>query len=130
MVINASSSDEFPEASPPDDLQTLEKDLRATQAMAYAAGTVKNLACQWRSFRRFSIKFNIWDWPVKVRTICLFGQYLSYTFHSAKTVRNYMSGVCKVHILCRVVPPSFTDIELNMTVLGLNKRMARSVKQA
>ena len=100
------------------------------QSKAYASGTLKNLACQWRSFRHFSIKFNIFDWPVKAHTICLFAQYLAYSFHSAKAVCNYIDGVRKVHILLRTEPPALDDIEVRITLLGLNKTMLLPIKQA
>ena len=127
VIINV-SGDEFPEDK--GDLQQLEKDLQKTQSKAYASGTIKNLACQWRSFRRFSFKFNIFEWPVQPHTICLFAQYLAYSFHSSKAVRNYIDGVRKVHILLRTEPPSMTDIEVQITLLGLNKTMLCPVKQA
>ena len=41
-----------------------------------------------------------------------------------------MGGVCKIHILMRVAPPSTANIEVRMTVLGLNKCMAAPVRQA
>ena len=125
VIINA-SGDEFPEG----DLQQLEKDLQVTQSKAYASGTLKNLVCQWRSFRRFATKYNKFDWPVPPHNICLFAQYLAYSFHSAKAVRNYIDGVRKVHILLRTEPPSWVDIEVRITLLGLNKTMLCPVKQA
>ena len=48
VVINV-SGDKFQEEK--GDLQQLEKDLQKTQSKAYATGTLKNLECQWRSFR-------------------------------------------------------------------------------
>ena len=127
VVINV-SRDEFPDEK--GDLQQLKKDLRKMQSKAYSSGTLKNLECQWRSFRHFSIKYNIFDCPVHPHTICLFAQYLAYSFHSAKAVRNYVDGVRKVHVLWRTEPPSLADIEVMITLLGLNKTMLSPVKQA
>ena len=67
---------------------------------------------------------------MKNHTICLFVQYLAYSFHSAKAVRNYIDGVRKVHILLRTEPPSLVDIEVRITLLGLNKTMLSPVNQA
>ena len=122
------SGDEFSDDK--GDLAQLEKDLCVMQSKAYASGTLKNLACQWRSFQRFSIKFNIFDWPVKTHTVCLFAQYLVYSFHSAKAVCNYIDRVRKVHILLHTEPPSLVDIDVRITLLGLNKTMLCPVKQA
>ena len=126
VIINV-SGDKFAEEK--GDLQQLEKDLHVTQSKAYASGTLKNLACQWRSFRRFSFRYNIFDWPVQPHTICLFAQFLVYSFHSAKAVRNDIDGVRKVHILLRAEPPTMADIEVRITLLGLNKTMLCPVKQ-
>ena len=127
VVINA-SSDEFQDEK--GNLQQLESDLQKTQSKAYASGMLKNLECQWRSFRCFTFKYGIFEWPVQTHTVCLFGQYLAYSFHSAKAVCNYIEGVRKVHILLRTEPPSFADIEVRITLLGLNKTLLNPVKQA
>ena len=126
VIINV-SGDKFAEEK--GDLQQLEKDLRITQSKAYASGTLKNLACQWRSFRCFSFHYNIFDWPVQPHTICLFAQFLAYSLHSVKAVRNDIDGVRKVHILLRAEPPTMADIEVRITLLGLNKTMLCPVKQ-
>ena len=83
------SSDEFGDDYPPS-REKLERDLCNTQTRAYAAGTLCNLACIWHIFRRFTCLYMIFDWPVKTHTICLFAQYLMYTFRSAKSVKNYV----------------------------------------
>ena len=65
-----------------------------------------------------------------LNTVCLFAQYLAYTFHSSSAVRNYLSGIRKIHILMRVKAPDINDIEVRMTLQGLNKTMLSPVKQA
>ena len=67
-------SDEFSE--PQETKRQLEKDLRQTQANAYAGGTLKNLVCQWKSFFRFYKCYNIREWPASEHTICLNAQFL------------------------------------------------------
>ena len=121
-------SDEFGEV--PDNREQLESGLRKTQAVAYAKGLVKNLFCQWRSFYRFYKKYKLREWPVSAHTLALYAQYLAHTFHSVKLVRNYLSGVCTLHILTKVVPPSLKDIEVCLILRGLNKLMPSPVKQA
>ena len=98
--------------------EQLEKDLRKTQASPYASGTLCNLKCQWRSFQCFSFAAKIFEWPVSNHTICLFTQYLAYTFHSAKTVRNYLNGVRMVHILMQAELLNMADIEVHITLMG------------
>ena len=81
--------------------EKLENDLRETQASTYSKGTMKNLLCQWRSFIRFCVKYGFYMWPVPMHVICLYAQFLAYTFRSAKAVRNYMSGVKLLHLLAQ-----------------------------
>ena len=110
--------------------EKLEQDLQHTKSSAYAAGTLKNLACQWRAFRHFCIIYESFEWPVSEHTLCLFAQYLAYTFHLAQAVRNYLNGVRKIHILMRARAPDLQDIEVRITLLGLNKLLVSPVKQA
>ena len=90
----------------------------------------KNLACQWKAFRHFSLKYNIFIWPVPIHVLCLFAQYLSYTFHSVQAVKNYVAGVCKIHVLMQAEPPSLRHIEGQLTFLGLKKKMKSKPQQA
>ena len=60
----------------------------------------------------------------------LFPQYLAYTFHSARAVHNYLAGVHTLHILTKVSPPDLKDVEIRLTIRGLEKRMAKPVKWA
>ena len=121
-------SDEFNE--PPDTKKELERDLHETQKSAYSKGTLKNLICQWRSFTRFSRKYDIYEWPVSEHTIALYAQFLAYTFHSPKSVRNYLFGIKTLHALMRVKVPNLKDIEVRLTMRGLEKIMNHAPKQA
>ena len=120
--------DDFGEA--PESKKQLEKELYNTQSAAYSKGTLGNLLCQWRSFMRFSTKYKIEEWPVSEHILCLYAQYLAYTFHSAKSVQNYINGIHTLHVLARVQPPDLKDIEYRLTMAGLTRRIARPVKQA
>ena len=128
VSISTPSGDEFADEVV-EARQKLEQDLRATQASAYAAGTLRILACQWQAFRCFALKFRMFAWPVPEHTLCLFAQYLAYTFHSAAAVRNYLSRIVKIHVLLRATP-SLMDIEVKLTLQGLNKTMLSPMKQA
>ena len=110
--------------------QKLECDLTKTQQSAYATGTAKNLISQWRSFYRFSKRFKFNEWPVPIHTLCLYAQYLEYSFKSVKSVKNYLYGIRTLHILMREQPPNFKDIEMKLTLRGLTKIMIAPVKRA
>ena len=113
-----------------DTREKLERDLCQTQKSVYAPGTLKNIICQWNSFLRFSKKYRIYEWPVSEHTLCLFAQHLSYTFHSAKSVRSYLSGIKTIHVLSNVKPPDMKNVEVRLTLRGLNRILNYPVKQA
>ena len=91
---------------------------------------MRNFLCYWRSYLRFTVKYKIKEWPVSEHTICLYAQFLAYTFHSSRSVRNYMYGICTLHVLVCVMPPDLKDIEVSLTLRGLDKKMKNTVKRA
>ena len=123
------NTDEFAE-TPPESKRELEQALHKTQAAVYSTGTLKNLVCQWRSFLWFCAKYKITHWPIDKHELCLYAQFLAYSFKSAKSVRSYMYGVRTLHILTKVKPPNMADIEVRIMLKGLNKKLITPVKQA
>ena len=124
MSITAGSEEQ---AEPPETVAKLEEDLTNTQKSAYTPGTLKNLLTHWRTFYRFAVKYKLQQWPVPVHTLCLFAQYLAYTFHSAKYCQelrirdNNFTFFNQSH----PPPPDLNDAELKLTFRGLNKVLAR-----
>ena len=86
--------------------------------------------CQWRSYFRFSARFKYHTWPVTTHLLCLYAQFLAYTFHTAKAVRAYIGGLRTLHSLLRFEPPSLKDIEVRLTLMSLAKQLNKPVKQA
>ena len=62
--------------------------------------------------------------------VCLFAQYLAHKLKSPKSIRNYVSGLCTLHILTRVRPPAMHDPEIKLTFRGLLKRKKHTVQRA
>ena len=62
--------------------------------------------------------------------ICLYAHFLAYSFKSAKSVRAYLYGVKTLHVLMKVKVPNLQDIEVKLTLRGLNKLLITPVKQA
>ena len=120
--------DEFTDV--PQTKHKLEQHLQATKKRAYAKGTLKNLMCQWRSFYRFSRKFKILEWPISEHTICLYAQYLAFSFHSPKAIKNYLYGIKTLHVLLQQPPPNLKHAEVRLTLRGLEKIMQHTPKQA
>ena len=102
----------------------------STQKSAYSSGTFRNLICQWKSFFRFVRKYSIHSWPVSEHEVALYAQFLSYSFKSAKAVRNYLSGLKTLHVLTKVKSPDLKDPEIRITIKALEKKMAREIKRA
>ena len=121
-------NDEFQEI--PETREGLEKDLKKTRKRAYSKGILKNLFCQWRSFTRFNAKYNINQWPVDEHTISLYARFLAYTFHSPKSIKNYLYGIRTLHLLLGAVPPNLKDIQVRLTLRGIEKILSHTPKQA
>ena len=127
MSLHAKSSEFHTE---PENRQQLEAELRKTKKSAYAPGTFKNLVCQWRAYFRFAKRYKIFEWPVKEHTLCLFAQSLAYRLIAIKSIKNYINGLCTLHALMNVQPPSTKNIEVRLTIRALTKLMARETKRA
>ena len=120
-------SEDFKE---PETREELEADLANTQKHAYAKGTLRNLLCQWRSFSRFCRKYHIKEWPIDDHVLALYAQYLGYTFHSPKSIRNYLSGIRTLHVLLKQKPPNLKSVEVRLTLRGLERLLKHEPKQA
>ena len=64
-----------------------------------------------------------------MHNMCLYAQFLAYFFKTEKAIRNYLNAVKTLHILAQVEPPDLKDIEMSITMKGLKKKLARSVKR-
>ena len=128
VSLHADANDNFDE--PAKTREQLERQLRHTQKSAYTAGTFRNLVCQWNAFFNFMEKFKIQEWPITEHTLCLFAQHLAHRFVSAKSINNYVNGVCTLHALTGCKVPELNNIEVKLTMRGLMKLMVRKVRRA
>ena len=85
---------------------------------------------QWCSFYHFCRRYKFTQWPVSEHMLCLYAQFLAYSFHSSKAIRNYLYGICTLHFLTKSDPPNLKDAEVRLTLRGLNKILAKPVKRA
>ena len=60
---------------------------------AYADGTRRNLRVQWESYLLFCFYFELVTLPASTRNLQLFAQFLSRTFKSVDSIKNYLNGV-------------------------------------
>lgn len=104
-------------------------DVRKSKKNAFADGTRKNFATQWKAYLMFCLFFKFEVLPVNSEVLCLFAQFLSRSFKSIDSVRNYISGVkCLARLF---VGQEFSEsFDLKLILRGLRKAHLHVVKQA
>ena len=112
------------------ELECLHRDALQSKRSAFADGTLKNLKWQWRIFIMFCIYFNFTILPASVECLCLYAQFLSRSLKAVDSVRNYMSGVSTLHLLCEVEYLGKNNIELRLLLRGIARNKPHLVKQA
>ena len=80
-------------------LRSLKRDMIASSRRAYAQNSWSNLRTQVRAYFLFTSYFSLTPVPASVETMCLYVQFLSRSFRSPQSIRNYISGVKFLHIL-------------------------------
>lgn len=76
----------------------LKRDLCKSNKSAFAEGTQENLRLQWESFIYFACILNFVFLPASTSTIQLYALFLSRSFKSVQSIRNYISGVKTLHL--------------------------------
>lgn len=79
------------------DLQVLRKDLRNSKRAAFATGTSRNLQVQWEAYLLFCTYFKFSPFPATEEVLALYAQFLSRSFKSAASIRNYIAGIRVLH---------------------------------
>lgn len=111
-------------------LKSLKKDLRQSNAAAYALGTRRNLKVQWESFLMFCFYFEFSFLPVSTETLQLYAQFLSRTFKSVESIKNYINGVKTMHLMMGSSVDHINKFILNLSFKGIAKLNPHCVKQA
>jgi integrase len=78
----------------------------------------------------FCTYFEFLSLPASSTTLCLYVQFLSRSFSSVDSIRNYISGVKKMHILKDCDLSAFLNIELTLALKGLARIHWHTPKQA
>ena len=111
-------------------LGILARDLIDSKKSAYAASTQSNLWTQWQAYIMFYIFFKINIMPATSHNLCLFAQFLSRTFKTVDSIKNYMSGVNLLHIINNQPCPTFSSIQLTLVMKGIAHLHPHMPKQA
>ena len=112
------------------DLQKLKIDTRESVKSAHAVGTRKNLQTQWKAFFLFCHYYNLKKLPCDLETLCLFAQFLSRSFTSVDSIRNYLSGVKILHLFLDLPFPHFESFYFKLFMKGLKRCNPHTVKAA
>ena len=111
-------------------LAQLHRGIHESQRAAFAVGTYKNLRLQWRTFISFCMYFHLAFLPTSLQTVCLYAQFLSRTFKSVDSIRNYLLGVKTFHILCGFPFVHLDNIECRLLLKGLANLKMHKVRRA
>lgn len=111
-------------------MHSLKQDLKTSRCSAYAEGTKKNLNIQWESYLMFCIYFGLKYLPTCTETLSLYAQFLSRTFKSTQSIKNYISGVKNMHFLLGYSTENINDFLINLSVRGIARLNPYCIKQA
>ncbi|XP_033729484.1 uncharacterized protein LOC117318630 [Pecten maximus] len=107
----------------------LRKDLKVSARAAFAEGTYRNFRTQWKAYFLFCEAFRKQPLPVSTEIICLYAQFLSRTFISVDSIRNYIAGVKTLHMLLNL-KYDIRQYELNLVLKGLSRLNPHCPSQA
>jgi len=104
--------------------------VQASTAAAFAQGTNRNLRVQWESFLLFCFYFNLVYLPASTQTVQLYAQFLSRSFKSVDSIRNYISGVKTFHLILGFNTEHINNYIVNLSLKGLARLKPHAVKRA
>ena len=113
-----------------DHLPKLRRDLDHSNKAAYADGTRKKIRVQWESYLLFCAYFSFVTLPTSTKTLQLFAKFLSRTFKSTDSIRNYINGVKTMHLRLGYSVEHINKFSLNLPPKGIAKLHPYCRKQA
>ena len=98
----------------------LMKQARESQHHAFSEGSHSNLRSQFRSYFAYCIYFEREPLPADLDTVTGYAQFLSRSLKHG-TIRNYLSGVKMLHILCGFPYPFTGNAILKLLLRGIHR---------
>ena len=111
-------------------LKKLKADLKSSRRQAYTEGSQRNLRIQLETFLLFCIYFGFSYLPVQTETLSLYAQFLSRSFKSTQSIKNYLSGVKTMHLLLGYTTDHINEFLINLGLKGIVRSHPHLVKQA
>ncbi|XP_063424564.1 uncharacterized protein LOC134708169 [Mytilus trossulus] len=101
-----------------------------TRISAFAKGTLVNFKTQWRAYLLFCNYFHLEPFDIDSELLCTYSEFLSRSFRSAQSIRNYLNGVKVLFLLLGLHVDVFSSYELKLTMKGLDRKLKHLPKQA
>ena len=98
------------------ELKQLKTDLKKSHKKAYADSSRRNLRIQMESFMLFCTYFGCSFMPVSTETLQLYAQFLSRSFKSVDSIKNYISGVKSMYLLLGHSEDHINNYLLNLSL--------------
>lgn len=103
-------------------LDVLQREVKSSMKAAFATSTSKNLRIQWKAYFLVCKFYGLKPIPSTVETLCFFSQFLSRSFKSVESVKNYISGIKTLHHVLDITFPSENVYQLNLVFKGLSRK--------
>ena len=100
-----------------------------TTKSAYANGTIVNFKTQWTAYLFFCNYFEVNPFFISVDFLCAYAQFLSRTFKSPQSIRNYLHGVRTLFLLHGHDINPFNSFVIKLTLKGLDRKLKHLPRQ-
>ena len=101
-----------------------------TRMSAFAIGTLNNFKTQWKAYLLFCSYFRLQPFQIDAELLCTYSEFLSRTFKSAQSIRNYLNGVNVLFLLLGLSIEMFSSYVLKLTFRGLDRKLQHLSRQA
>lgn len=101
-----------------------------SRKVAFAKGTISNLSIQWKAYLLFCAYYQLHPFKISINVLCCYCQFLSRSFKSVCSIKNYLNGVRILFLLQGMEINKFSSFELKLTLRGLSRVLQHLPKQA
>jgi hypothetical protein len=108
----------------------LRSDVNASRKRAFAEGTQANFRTHIKTFLLFCIYFACTSVPVSVVSLEAFIQFLSRSFRSVQSIKNYVNSVKILHLIQDAVFPNVSSWQIRLLYRGISRVLCHSPKRA
>ena len=103
---------------------------KAVSNSAFAEGTRANMVTQIKTFIRFCIYFGLKPFPASQDIVRAYIVFLSISFKSVQSVKNYVHAIKIVHLVKSIPFPDLSSFSFKLLYKGLTRQSKHTPKQA